>query len=187
MRKLSSIKRRSCERISHVGVIAFLSAMATIPVVQAHASDLGIRIGGSADTDVQITAGELFLRHALPWTWQPRDGWRISSHLEAGLGVLDGGGETVATLSVGPVGVLHRNGSRWRFEIGTKPTALSEDRFGAFDIGGHFHFTSHIGIRYQLLPGLSVGYRFQHLSNAGITRPNPGANFHLLALSWTPR
>ncbi len=133
------------------------------------------------------TSRALELRHALPWTWRPSDDWRLTTHREGGVAVFDGGGDTGVALSVGPVWVWDRNGSRWQFEIGIKPTVLSEERFGTLDLGGHFHFTSHLGVRYQLLPMLAVGYRFQHISNAGISSPNRGLDLHLLTLDLSTR
>jgi hypothetical protein len=29
-----------------------------------------------------------------------------------------------------------------------------------------------------------LGYRFQHMSNAGLSQPNPGLNMHMFALSY---
>jgi hypothetical protein len=170
------------------GVIAILSSLAGMPTAHAQPDHLGVRIGESADSrGERVTAGEIYLRHALRWTWRPSTHSRLTTHLEGGIAVLDGGGDTGAALSVGPVGVWSRDGTRWRFEIGIKPTVLSEDRFGTLDLGGHFHFTSHLGIRYQLHPKFAVGYRFQHISNAGIASPNPGLNLHLLTLDLATR
>jgi lipid A 3-O-deacylase len=175
-------------RGSFFGVIALLSSLTITPMAHAQPDHFGVRIGGSADSSGErLTAGELYLRRALPWAWRPSDVWRLTTHLEGGVAVLDGRGDTGATLSAGPVGLWDRDGSRWRLEIGVKPTVLSEDRFGTLDLGGHFHFTSHLGIRYQLHPTLAVGYRFQHISNAGISSPNPGLNLHLLTLDLSTR
>lgn len=165
------------------GVIATLSSLAITPITHAQQDHFGVRIGGSTDGGrEQLTAGEIYSRHALPWTWRPTDGSRLTTHLEGAIAVLDGRGDTGAALSAGPVGVWAGDGGHWRFEIGIKPTILSEDRFGTRDLGGHFHFTSHVGIRYQLHPKFSVGYRVQHISNAGIASPNPGLDLHLLTL-----
>lgn len=171
-----------------LGVTVLLSSLAITPITHAQQAHFGARIGGSADTGrEQIAAGEVYLRHALPWTWRPSDGWRLTTHLEGGVAILEGGGDTGAALSVGPVGVWDRNGDRWRFEIGVKPTLLTKERFGTLDLGGQFHFTSHLGIRYQLRPEFAVGYRFQHISNAGISSPNPGLDLHLLTLDLSTR
>lgn len=42
-----------------------------------------------------------------------------------------------------------------------------------------FQFSDQLGVGYQWGPGgrSTVGLRFQHISNAGIKRPNPGINF----------
>ncbi|MCA1791267.1 MAG: acyloxyacyl hydrolase [Thioalkalivibrio sp.] len=180
------------KRIGHsfliCAMVALLSSLMITPMAHAQKDHFGVRIGGSANSgSEQFTVGEIYLRHALPWTWRPSTHWRLTTHLEGGAAVLDGRGNTGAALSVGPVGVWDRDGARWRFEIGIKPTVLSEDRYGSRDLGGHFHFTSHLGIRYQLHPRFSVGYRVQHISNAGISSPNPGLDLHLLTLDRSTR
>lgn len=170
------------------GVAVSLFILAAPPLVQAEAGSFGLRGGSSVDNGGDaFAAAELFLRRPLPWGRRLAGGWRFTTQLEAGLAVLERGEDTGVALSAGPVGAWNRDGSRWHFEIGIKPTLLSEDRFGMRDLGGHFHFTSHFGIRYQLRPRVSVGYRLQHTSNAGISSPNPGLDLQLLTLDLAHR
>jgi len=50
-----------------------------------------------------------------------------------------------------------------------------ERRFStAFQFGNHLG----LGLRFGSQRAFDLGYRFQHLSNAGIKRPNQGINFH---------
>jgi Lipid A 3-O-deacylase (PagL) len=46
----------------------------------------------------------------------------------------------------------------------------------------NFRDEAGFGVRFEDSPGRAwlVGYRFQHISNAGRVRPNPGANFNFL-------
>lgn len=172
-----------CCRTRLLGAAVSVFILAIPLLVQAEAGSFGLRGGSSVDDDGEhFAVAEFFLRRPLPWDRRLAGGWRFTTQLEAGLAVLDRGEDTGAALSAGPVGAWNRDGSRWHFEIGVKPTLLSEDRFGMRDLGGHFHFTSHAGIRYELRPRLSVGYRLQHISNAGISSPNPGLNLHLITL-----
>ena len=48
----------------------------------------------------------------------------------------------------------------------------------------HFMDQAGFGIRFEESRGRAwlVGYRFQHISNAGRVKPNPGANFNFLYL-----
>ena len=63
-------------------------------------------------------------------------------------------------------------------------TGLSRDEFGSKDLGGNFQFTSHAGLNWDFAEHFRVGYRFQHMSNAGLREPNPGLNLHLFAVSY---
>jgi hypothetical protein len=49
-----------------------------------------------------------------------------------------------------------------------------------------FQFGSHIGLGYRFGAKRSyeIGYRFQHISNAGIKKPNPGINFHQVRVQY---
>ena len=100
------------------------------------------------------------------------------------MAVLDGRGETGLVAALGPVGVFEREGSRWMFELGVKPAVLSEYRFGTKDMGGTVQFASHLGVNYRFRQDLSVGYRYQHLSNAGLYDSNPGLELHLITFDW---
>jgi hypothetical protein len=52
--------------------------------------------------------------------------------------------------------------------------------------GSSFQFGDHIGagVRFGDKGRYDVGYRYQHLSNAGIKEPNQGINFHQLRLQY---
>ena len=53
-----------------------------------------------------------------------------------------------------------------------------------FNFGSHFAFTSYGGVQLRLGPRIELGYRYEHLSNAGIGERNPGRNFHMFSLLW---
>lgn len=61
---------------------------------------------------------------------------------------------------------------------------LSRHDFGSKDFGELFQFTSHIGLNLDLWEHLRLGYRFQHMSNAGLSGHNPGLNLHMLSMSY---
>ena len=52
--------------------------------------------------------------------------------------------------------------------------------------GSSFQFGDHIGggIRFGDKGQYDVGYKYQHLSNAGIKQPNQGINYHILRLQY---
>lgn len=146
---------------------------------------LGIRGGFSAtDKDEDFEQYEAFVTYGLPWKWEWTPGWRLGTRLNASLGALDGGGETgvIGTLGLGLA--LSKAGIPLELNIGVGATGLSEDRFGEEDFGTQLQFTSHIGLNYQFGWNLEAGYRFQHMSNAGIDEENPGLNLHMFQLGY---
>jgi hypothetical protein len=68
--------------------------------------------------------------------------------------------------------------------MGVNATIISDHTFGDEDFGGPFQFTSHIGLDYYFTRHFMMGYRLQHMSNAGIYSPNPGVNIHMLAVGY---
>ncbi len=61
-------------------------------------------------------------------------------------------------------------------------TSVSTQR----QFGSSFQFGDHIGagVRFGDKGKYDVGYRYQHMSNAGIKGPNQGINFHELRLQY---
>jgi lipid A 3-O-deacylase len=55
------------------------------------------------------------------------------------------------------------------------------------DLGSNYHFGNHagLGLRFGAKNEFDVGYRVQHLSNAGLRQPNRGIDFHLLHLRYS--
>jgi len=61
---------------------------------------------------------------------------------------------------------------------------ISNSSIGDTRMSTAFQFGSHIGFGYRfgVTNSFDIGYRFQHLSNAGIKHPNSGINFHQIRL-----
>lgn len=147
--------------------------------------NVGVRGGFSAtDKDEDFEQYEAFVTYGLPWEWEWPSGWRLGTRLNASLGALDGGGETGVIGTIGPGLALSKAGIPLGLDIGIGFTGLSEDKFGREDFGTQFQFTSHIGVNYQFGWNLEAGYRFQHMSNAGIDEENPGLNLHMFQLGY---
>jgi hypothetical protein len=68
--------------------------------------------------------------------------------------------------------------------MGINPTVISKDEFGDEELGGPFQFTSHIGLNVVFYDHYSLGYRLQHMSNAGFYDHNPGVNMHMLEVEY---
>jgi hypothetical protein len=127
---------------------------------------------------------EVFAEYSLPWQWGERGGWRLATALDGSVGVLHGGGKNGLLAALGPALQFGYGELPWRLDVGVSPTLLSRSHFQEADLGGTIQFTSHLGLRWQLSRELGVGYRFQHLSNAGLQTPNPGLEMHLFQLDY---
>lgn len=60
---------------------------------------------------------------------------------------------------------------------------LTEEKVGGHNFGGNFQFAGHGGMVYKITDHVLMGYRFYHLSDAGIFDGN-GLNRHLVELSY---
>ena len=146
---------------------------------------LGVR-GGISDHRNQDTFQqyEVFLTGSLPWSWQIASGWRLRTILEANAGILHGGGQSAFVGSAGPGISLIGFGDRINIPMGVNLTFISEDTFGDDDFGGPIQFTSHIGLNINFTRRIMMGYRLQHMSNAGLYSSNPGVNIHMLGIGY---
>lgn len=129
------------------------------------------------------------------WEWEKQwftDGdWLLTGYWEAAAGALKGrsaagNNQTVTDLSVTPVFRLQqKNPSMFapylEAAIGLhliSPTFVSADR----QLGSAFQFGDQIGlgVRFGEHQEFDLAYRFQHISNGGIKKPNNGINLNLV-------
>jgi hypothetical protein len=146
---------------------------------------LGARLGLSATSlDDMFWQAEAFVDWNLPWECESDTHYYLDSRIELSAGGLNGQGMTAF---VGTLGPTLRFGNRQcpvALDFGLSPTLLSDHQFGTEDFGMRLQFTTHVGLEWQIAPRLTLGYRFQHMSNGGFNLPNPGLNLHVLALSY---
>jgi hypothetical protein len=146
---------------------------------------IGARGGLSASSSgEQFDQAEAFANGDLPWDWDLGKKWRLQSRLDFSLGWLGDSGHNAAVGTVGPSLLLGRERLPVSLEGGVSPTLLSRHEFGSKDFGTEFQFTSHVGLNWDFAAHWRLGYRFQHMSNAGLGAKNPGLNMHLLSLSY---
>ncbi|HSU55770.1 MAG TPA: acyloxyacyl hydrolase [Candidatus Dormibacteraeota bacterium] len=143
---------------------------------------IGVRYGASGEAD--FTQAEIFLNFALPWRWGWGSGWYAQTRLETSAGWLHGNGDTAGLFTLGPGFVISHTNCPLSVEIGASPTALTRDEFGSKDLGAPIEFTSHLGLDYDVSRRIRIGYRYQHMSNAGLANHNPGQNLHLFSISY---
>ena len=146
----------------------------------------GIEIGATADAGrlLRLTLGAppsepLIRTGAWSWTVTPEitlGRWWDERHDDI---LWDAGITPVLSAQRGA-----SNGSL-ALELGVGVHLLSAVHFEDNNLASAFQFGDHVGIEWQ--PDRArwrIGYRFQHLSNAGIAPPNDGVEFHVLRLGW---
>ncbi|MFA9461329.1 acyloxyacyl hydrolase [Thiohalorhabdus methylotrophus] len=71
-------------------------------------------------------------------------------------------------------------------EAGSGPMYLSDTRIGDLDLGSKLQFRSHagLGVRLGSTKRWEVVYWYSHTSNANLSSPNPGINFHTVRLGF---
>lgn len=136
---------------------------------------------------------------AVQWDWGQRwldyGNWFLNAYIEASLSHWDGekgrtDNDSLIDGSITPVLRYQAHtpifGVIPYLEGGVGLHGLSEDRLGDRDFGTQFAFGSHMGtgVRFGPAGRFDLGYRYQHVSNAGLADPNPGINFHLLRLAY---
>jgi len=140
--------------------------------------------GGVSD-NANFTQAEFFLDCKLPWRWDWASDWHLQTKLNSSLGWLEAESRNAAIGTVGPALLLKYDQVPVNLEGGSSPTLMSRHTFGERDLGSIFQFTTHIGLNWDITNHLRLGYRFSHMSNAGIdSRHNHGLNMHMVAISY---
>ncbi len=162
---------------------------------------LGLSVAPSAfalsGSSIELGSGDSstdMISVALRWNWDKRwmlgRNWNVTGFWEASLGYWDGDGRGARNLwdvGIGPVFRLSPNLSRFFLEAGIGAHYLSEKKINdKREFGSHFSFGDHIGFGWLLgeKDHYELGYRFQHLSNAGLGDPNDGIRFHQVRLGY---
>ena len=140
------------------------------------------------------------VRAGVQWDWQKRwfdnGDWHLGGFWDASIGewrghAAIGGNQKVTDFGLTPVFRYQRNSSVFGIlpyvegAIGfhlISPTYINSDRkFGsAFEFGDHVGAGFRFGSREQY----DLTYRFQHLSNGGIKKPNQGINFNQIRFAY---
>ena len=106
----------------------------------------------------------------------------FSFGLNANTGIMESGDKIGFILSAGPQISFNLSNYKTNISLSTMPTYVTREMYKDFSIGGRFHFLSRIGILYRISEEMGIEYSFEHISNGGIVKPNPGVNFHMAGL-----
>lgn len=168
-----------------ISLLSLLPLLAT----NSHANEfewsgVGFRIGFDAENRVNVESYELIATLDSPWSWNVSEYFEIDLGFELGLGALDGEGETGLLAHVGPSIEIEFGDFPLEFVLSSGPALLSEHEFDNLDLGGTFQFLSAFGFDYEITDAWTIGYRWLHISNAGLHDENPGMNLHALNASY---
>jgi len=145
----------------------------------------GLRSGFSTtDATDGVWQYEVFGQFDLPWVREWGSGWRLETWLDTAVGWLDDGDAGTAFGRIGPALTLSKAQFPVSLAGGLSPTFLGRDQFGGTDLGSSVQFSTHIGLNADLGGRWRIGYRFQHVSNAGLGSPNPGLDLQMFSVSF---
>ncbi len=164
--------------------LAFLTA-GTAQAQEFGIESVGVRYGlSSSKHGTQLMEAEGFVDFNLPWRWDLGKDWELQTKLNCDAGWLGANGDNAAVGGVGPAVQLFPPCFPLSLEGGVSPTLISRNTVGYEDLGVAFQFTSYLGLNLDITKHIRLGYRFQHISNAGLSQHNPGINMNMFALSY---
>jgi len=154
------------------------------PVYAENNRSLGVQAGVSLNDNKKFYSTVFFTSYPIFEPMQTAVG-KMHLRINAGLGLLWDDEKTGVVGSLGPSVVFYGMQERLRLGLGIDVALLSRTQFEEIDFGSTVEFISHINIAWEIAEGLTAGYRFQHMSNAGLDARNPGLNLHLLSLEYS--
>ena len=149
---------------------------------------VAVEVGSGDGTDMG--------RIALQWNWKKPlyqgAGWNVGAYWDLGLGYWNNDGfpgrnKDITEIGLTPVMRLQRDDLKGLYgELGLGMHLQSRTTIGDKRMGTLFQFGSHLGVGYRfgVKRAFDLSYRYQHLSNAGINRPNDGINFNQVRLQY---
>ena len=149
--------------------------------------------GGVSDSSPSMGMWRLGAQWEL-FKWFEGSSWNLVNYLELSAGSWHAtdvdGSHDIGDIGLTPVFRLQKAGLDGFIpyaEVGVgihglTSTNITKNR----QFSTNFQFGDHVGVglRFGEKAKYDVGYRYQHLSNAGIDHPNPGINFHQLHLQY---
>jgi lipid A 3-O-deacylase len=172
-------------RVAAGVAVGLLWWTATSPAGEFKLGAAGIRYGiGGNSSSWDFNEGEVFADWDLPWRWDlGHDVW-LKLRLDSSAGWLGDHAKTGAIVGAGPGVRVGREHFPLSLEWGTNPTILGEEHFAGKDFGSAFQFTTYVGVSFDLGAHVRLGYRYQHMSNAGLSENNPGLNLNMFSLDY---
>jgi hypothetical protein len=146
---------------------------------------VGVRSGLSSSSDEnRFSQTEAYTRWNVPTLWALGREWHLRPQVDLSVGWLTGRGEDGFVGTFGPAFKLQKGEFPLALVGGVSGTVLSHEVFRNKNFGMWFQFTSNVGLQLRLGSHLDLGYRFQHMSNAGLSNHNPGLNLHMFTAGY---
>ena len=140
-------------------------------------------VGGNASSQA-FNEAEVFLDWNLPWRWDLGGNLWLQTRMDFSAGWLGDRGANVEIFTLGPGLRLGYKQFPLTLEVGANATFLDDERFATKDFGSLLQITTYVGLSADLSAHFRFGYRYQHMSNAGLSNENPGLNMHMFSLSY---
>ena len=175
-----------CLILKRLFLIVTLIVFTTLP---GNANDgkwntFGLRAGvNDSRNDESFSQHEVYVTFSLPWKWRSNHNWIIGSFIGLNAGALTCE-DTDFVGSVGPGVYILIPTESVTLSAGIYPTYIGRSVFGDEDFGNTFQFTSAVGVNLNFHKHWTIGYRFQHMSNASISNENPGLNTHMIEMGY---
>jgi lipid A 3-O-deacylase len=166
---------------------SFAAAAAAVMLVASGS----VRAVDGASFEVGSGNGVDLWRAGIQWKWQKRwfegKDWHVGGYWDLQLGQWNGA-SNITDISLTPTFRLQRNagyGPYLEGAIGFHYLSGKNITAGK-QFSTNFQFGDHIGagMRFGDQGNWDLGVRFQHVSNGGIKKPNPGINFTQLRLQY---
>lgn len=167
-----------------VGLVLFLKSLALAGDEAAPAGGFayaGTRLGISEHPTVRHA--EAFADWQLPGALELGGHFALKAYVSGSMGWLGDDHNDAVTAALGPSLRLTYARLPVSLVLGSAPTLLGRNHLGGRNMGCAFQFTSHVGLMWEVIPKWELGYRIQHISNAGIGSDNPGLNSHFAVLA----
>jgi hypothetical protein len=176
-------------KLSWLRAGVMLAGLSTVPSPALAIDGFAVEAGGGEG----VNRGRI----AVQWDWNRQwfkgSDWHLGGFWDVSIGhwrdgsVAPGQNDNITDIGLTPVFRIQPNslvGPYVEAAIGLH--LLSRSSIGDKRLSTKFQFGDHLGFGYRFgaRNAFDLGYRFQHHSNAGIKRPNPGINFHQVRLQY---
>lgn len=139
---------------------------------------------GASSSAWDFQQAEIFTDLDLPWHWDLGHDFKLQSRLDISAGWLGNRWANGTVLGFGPLLSLSHEHFPVELVSGTGPTFLVHPDYGAKNFGDPVQFTTYLGFEWNVSDHWRLGYRIQHMSNAGMSEHNPGLNMNMFSLSY---